>query len=115
MLASDKKLMNHAEKINDALLMKVACGRASIWEYLSNYIEAEDLGKIAINDATKRTIGTSFKNNQKRRVQLSKWINDEKKVENPTKIDSTILEMYEKEAEILDAYAFSILCDFLNC
>lgn len=114
MAKSEAILMNYAEANNDALLMKVACGKASVWEYLAEYVKKNDLAKLKINDASARTIGTSFENNKKRRKQLDKWIKDENKATSHTSVEKVILDLYVKEAELLDSYAYTILCDFLD-
>lgn len=114
MANSEVILMDYAETKNDALLMKVACGKASIWEYLADYVKKNDLAKLKINDKTARTIGSSFEQNKKRRKQLDKWIKDESKGTDKNAVEIAVLDLYIKEAELLDSYAYTILCDFLG-
>lgn len=110
---SNAKIKDYARENNDAGLMEVAYGGASIWDYLSNYIDANDLKDLKISDKVKRTIGASFKSNARRRNQLEKWMKEESKI-GETDIQKNILEMYKNEADLLDNYAYLILCDFLG-
>lgn len=110
----DEMLMKYAEEHNDARLMKVACGKGSIWDYLTGYIKENGLGELPIDQKTKRTIETSFNNNAKRHKQLEKWMRDELKIEGKSDVQVLIGELYKKEEALLDEYAYSILCDFLG-
>lgn len=107
-------LIEVAETKDDVQLMKLAAGFTDIWAYLESYIEKTDLKDLQISDEVKRTIGKTFKANSARRKKLEKFIADEGKIEEPSKVEETINDLYKAEASLLDEYAIAILCDFLN-
>lgn len=113
-----KRIFDHAEQGRDMNLMRALCDIPgySVWDYLKEtFIDIQGIGDTSIDGKkTSRKIGLSFKNNARRREQLAKWIEDEENIKNPTQIQKTILELYRKEAALLDEYANLLLLEYLN-
>lgn len=118
--ADKKRIFDHAEQGHDMKLMRALCDipEYTVWDYLrETFIDIEGIGTSAIDGrkkSSKRRVGVSFKSNARRREQLAKWIEDEESIKNPTQVQKTILELYRKEAALLDEYANLLLLEYLN-